>query len=99
MTNIAKAQIVSLIFALSYAIGCNHAVQSLRPVSDSPHSLAKRDLDSDEQRGGHTLRRHVGRSDSELHDRLQRESRIHAASTYTDRETANLLSDRLCKTT
>lgn len=86
--NIAKAQLVSLIIALSYAIGCNHAVQSLRSVSDSPHTLAKRDLDADERRGGHTLKRHVGRSDSELHDRLARESHIHAASTYTDREAA-----------
>ena len=37
--------------------------------------------------GGHTLSRHVGRSDAELAQRLDRE-RISAASTYTDRAAA-----------
>lgn len=45
------------------------------------------DLRRDEQRGGHTLARHVGRTDAQLRARLQRES-IAAASTYADRETA-----------
>lgn len=47
----------------------------------------RRLLELDESRGGHTLARHVGRSDAELQDRLQREQ-ISAASTYTDQETA-----------
>lgn len=34
------------------------------------------------------LRKHVGRSDEELRDRLQHEHNISAASTYTDRATA-----------
>lgn len=38
--------------------------------------------------GGHTLSRHVGRTDDDLADRLRRESHISAASTYTDRATA-----------
>ncbi len=38
--------------------------------------------------GGHTLARHVGKSDAELAERLQRERQISAASTYTDRATA-----------
>lgn len=38
--------------------------------------------------GGHTLARHVGKTDDELADRLRREPRISAASTYTDRATA-----------
>jgi len=45
------------------------------------------DLARDEARGGHTLARHVGRTDAQLRDRLQREQ-ISAASTYTDRATA-----------
>jgi len=38
--------------------------------------------------GGHTLQRHIGRTDDELRERLERERRISAASTYTDRATA-----------
>ena len=38
--------------------------------------------------GGHTLLRHVGKTDAELRDRLRREPQISAASTYTDREVA-----------
>ena len=38
--------------------------------------------------GGHTLQRHIGRTDAELEKRLERERHISAASTYTDRATA-----------
>jgi hypothetical protein len=47
-----------------------------------------RDLTIDDARGGHTLKRHVGRTDEQLQERLQHEKDISAASTYTDRETA-----------
>jgi len=46
------------------------------------------DLDADEAKGGHTLARHVGRTDQQLRDRLDRERNISAASTYTDRALA-----------
>ena len=46
------------------------------------------DLGRDEARGGHTLARHIGRSDAELKERLRREPNISAASTYPDRATA-----------
>lgn len=46
------------------------------------------DLERDEQLGGHTLDRHVGRTDAELQERLDRERNISAASTWTDRATA-----------
>ena len=46
------------------------------------------DLGRDEARGGHTLARHVGWSDDQLRARLRREPDISAASTYTDRLTA-----------
>jgi len=49
---------------------------------------ARYDLGNDEQRGGHTLARHVARTDDELRERLARERNISAASTWTDRETA-----------
>jgi CDI toxin RNase A-like protein len=45
------------------------------------------DLARDEERGGHTLDKHVGRTDEQLRERLRRE-RISAASTWTDREAA-----------
>ena len=48
----------------------------------------RRDLAVDESMGGHTLARHVGKSDAELAERLRRERQISAASTYTDRATA-----------
>jgi hypothetical protein len=46
------------------------------------------DLERDERCGGHTLDRHVGRTDAELRERLEREPNISAASTWTDRATA-----------
>lgn len=51
-------------------------------------SAPARDLSQDESAGGHTLRKHVGRTDDELRERLRRERDISAASTWTDRETA-----------
>lgn len=53
-----------------------------------PTSSAGYDLGRDEQRGGHTLARHVGRSDDDLRERLARERNISAASTWPDRATA-----------
>ena len=47
-----------------------------------------RDLSQDEVAGGHILRRHVGQTDDELRERLERERGITGASTYTDRSTA-----------
>ena len=46
-------------------------------------------LARDEARGGHTLERHVGKSDSELRQRLANES-LSTDSTYTDRATAEM---------
>jgi Bacterial CdiA-CT RNAse A domain len=60
------------------------------PASASqPVAAAHRyDLSRDEERGGHTLKKHVGRSDQELFDRLERERNISASSTWTNRELA-----------
>ena len=46
------------------------------------------DLAVDEAKGGHTLTRHVERTDAQLRERLDRERNISAASTYTDRAIA-----------
>ncbi len=49
---------------------------------------AARDLEQDEAAGGHTLHKHVGKTDSELRERLERERDISAASTWNDRKSA-----------
>ena len=58
------------------------------PPADVQAAADRYDLGRDESRGGHTLARHVGRSDADLRERLRRERQISAASTYTDRATA-----------
>jgi hypothetical protein len=50
----------------------------------------RRDLTQDEAAGGHILRKHVGRSDAQLRERLEHERHISAASTYTDRDAAEI---------
>lgn len=84
-------QLVMATLALVLSMGCS------RPSSTPPaKSAAKQpskhsgahDLSADEAKGGHTLRKHVGRSDVDLRERLSRESNISAASTYTDRRAA-----------
>ena len=63
--------------------------QSEATTHSGGHSTSGRyDLSRDEERGGHTLAKHVGRSDDELRERLERERNISAASTWTDREAA-----------
>lgn len=51
-------------------------------------TLLGRDLAADEIRGGHTIARHVGRTDAQLRQRLEDEPDISAASTYPDLQTA-----------
>ncbi|HEY1469977.1 MAG TPA: RNase A-like domain-containing protein [Candidatus Acidoferrum sp.] len=60
-----------------------------RPAAHTEKSAKERyDLERDEQRGGHTLSRHVARTDAQLSERLKHERNVSAASTWTDRETA-----------
>jgi hypothetical protein len=60
---------------------------AIEPRRSTP-SAPIHDLSADEALGGHTLQRHVGRSDADLIERLRREPQISSASTYTDRDTA-----------
>jgi hypothetical protein len=60
----------------------------LAPTPSRDHEPPVRDLSIDEGMGGHTLARHVGKTDAELAARLRREPQIASASTYTDRESA-----------
>ncbi len=51
-------------------------------------NVPTRDLSQDEAAGGHILRKHVGQTDDQLRERLERERNITGASTYTDRAAA-----------
>lgn len=66
------------------------ASKESRPAPASRVAAGRYDLEKDEARGGHTLDKHVGRSDEELRERLHRERNISAASTWTDREAAEV---------
>jgi hypothetical protein len=81
----ATAARAALLAALVLA-GCGAGVQDGR--SAPPASAAAADLTAAERLGGHTLARHVGRTDDDLRERLRREPDIAAASTYPDRQTA-----------
>jgi hypothetical protein len=93
---------VALLFALALIAGCNRTERTSQRAAPPPASVvAERqqdpqpspghDLSLDEAMGGHTLARHVGKTDAELLDRLRREPQISSASTYTDRATAEIV--------
>jgi Ni/Co efflux regulator RcnB len=64
----------------------DEATASVNRPADRP--VDRYDLSRDEERGGHTLRKHAGLTDDELRQRLERERDISAASTWSDRATA-----------
>lgn len=74
------------------ALGCSPPPRESSPdpgQTQPPASAGPRhDLARDEEAGGHTLRKHVGRTGEQLRERLEREPHISAASTYADRATA-----------
>lgn len=75
------AAIGAIAFLVAVTVSaCGH---SRRAESPSQH-----DLSVDEANGGHTLARHVGKTDEELQERLRLEPNISSASTYTDRAAA-----------
>ena len=73
---------------------CDVAVPDRSPPSTAASTTSRilqappRDLSQDEAAGGHILRKHVGRTDQQLRERLEQEHNISGASTYTDRATA-----------
>src|SRR5438270_1980676 len=82
-----------LLLIAALAMLCNSSKppqQVAQPVARVSLAAGNRyDLARDEARGGHTLARHVGKSDAELRQRLENES-IATDSTYTDRATAEM---------
>ena len=87
----ARLLLLSVLLSL---YGCQYSP----PVGTSEQHAASRsapggpshDLSADEEMGGHTLRKHVGRTDEQLRARLEQEPGISAASTYTDRAAAEM---------
>ena len=89
---------MTAVFLLSASLSCQSSHSTANSGSAIPVGASQtesrvwqgspRDLSRDEAAGGHVLRKHVGRTDDELRDRLEREPHIAAASTYTDRATA-----------
>jgi Bacterial CdiA-CT RNAse A domain len=62
---------------------------SIAPRTDTRAANSPvRDLRRDEAAGGHILRKHVGQTEQQLRERLERELNITGASTYTDLPTA-----------
>lgn len=83
--------LLAAVLLLSLAAGCSRPSGSSegKAVNNRPSTHAgARNLAIDEEQGGHTLKKHVGRTDRELRERLRREPDISAASTYTDRHLA-----------
>ncbi len=83
-----------LFFVIAGLLACQPSGSG--SASPAPHQEARsqqsagppRDLSQDEAAGGHVLRKHVGLTDDQLRERLDRERHISGASTYTDRATA-----------
>jgi hypothetical protein len=69
--------------------GGTGAAPTTRGLDSGPGvATPSRDLSQDEAAGGHILRKHVGQTEQQLRERLERERNITGASTYTDRSTA-----------
>jgi hypothetical protein len=77
---------------LAALVGCTRPpAPENGPATGAPSFGGSRhDLSQDEAAGGHTLRKHVGRTDAELRERLRHERNISAASTWNDRESAEV---------
>lgn len=76
------------VLTLVGAWGVPARAQALRQAAPAAADAQPYDLQRDEQRGGHTLARHIGRTDEQLAQRLRNEPNISAASTWTDELTA-----------
>jgi hypothetical protein len=93
-TSMTRSIVPAGLVLLLAASGCQPAPAGkaasapAKVAGHGPAPDAIRDLSRDEAAGGHTLGKHVGRTDDELRARLRRERNIAAASSWTDRETA-----------
>ena len=81
----ASSIFVLLLLAVPVACTQPPAIEN-KPAVQTPQP--HHSLEQDEAAGGHTLRKHVGRTDAELRERLEHERHISAASTWNDRGSA-----------
>ena len=99
MSRLFTFRILIACTVLACGIGCLISCQPPVSSDGAPSATAPRveirsansparDLSQDEAAGGHILRKHVGQTDDQLRERLERERNITGASTYTDRATA-----------
>ena len=95
----SHCRIVLILLSVSGLIACslpNTSSTGVRGTSEAGNpsnsgrtgNCVRHDLQSDEDAGGHTLRKHTGRTDEQLLERLNHERNISGASTYTDRAAA-----------
>ena len=87
--------IASIIILFQSAIPGVYAAVFAPEISNIPQStvafvpsIPGGGLDFHEAAGGHTLERHVGKTEAQLAQRLASETRISAASSFTDRSVA-----------
>lgn len=85
----ARVAVVA-VFLCSLLTQCGCTQPSTQQIRQPGQTSSARsyNLTTDEGRGGHTLKRHVNKSDEDLRSRLAMERNITAASTYTDKATA-----------
>jgi hypothetical protein len=88
-----RSALLTLLCLGGLALSCGKqkpVASSAPPAEHATLEAANRyDLVRDESRGGHTLERHVGKTDADLRQRLENES-LSADSTYSDRATAEM---------
>lgn len=84
----ARARLLPVLLLICTISACTRPPTPEAGPATQPFTAARRDLTQDENAGGHTLRKHVGRTDAQLRDRLRKEREISAASTWNDREAA-----------
>lgn len=80
------ASLLWLMAACTAPPAASHSPEPARAAA--PAGCIRHDLQPDEEAGGHALRKHIGRTDAELRERLERERNISGSSTYTDQQTA-----------
>ncbi|MBJ8070779.1 RNase A-like domain-containing protein [Bacillus cereus] len=77
---------------LTYQFARDENILNVKP-GDSSLLAPGGGLKAHKARGGHLIKRHVGKTDEELLQRLQNDSRITGSSTFTDRATAEKVAN------
>ena len=89
--------ITFLALFIGLLVGCKELANSDQNSTCVPTNFPENWLQIQENLGGHTIERHVGRTDQELVARLQRDTRISSASTYSNVSTATISIEKALK--